>query len=147
MAASVAPESGCPFSIRKKTAAVHEDQQTISPAKDSVVASSFETQENVEIKPFSAIPTAKRLPLVGTMLDILEHGGAAKVHKYIDMRHKQLGDIFREKLGDTEAVMVSSKDLASEVYLNEGKYPEHLIPDPWLIYNKMRNIHRGLFFL
>lgn len=148
VAASVAPEAACPFSLRNKTAAVHEEQQTtISRAKDNAVANSFEAEEYVEIKPYSAIPTATGLPLVGTTLSILKHGGAAKMHEYIDMRHKQLGPIFKERLGHVEAVAVASKDLASDVYVNEGRYPQHLVPEPWLIYNKMRGIQRGLFFM
>lgn len=98
-------------------------------------------------KPYTDIPTAKGLPLVGTMLSIVKHGGASKMHEYINMRHKQLGPIFKEKLGVVEAVAVSSKDLASTVYLNEGRYPQHMVPKPWLIYNQMRGIQRGLFFM
>lgn len=142
MAASVAPEAGCPFAIRNKTGAVHEEQQTISPAKDNVVANSSEL-----IKPYEAIPSATGLPIVGTDLSILMHGGAAKMHEYVDMRHRQLGPIIKEKLGPVEAVAVSTKDLASVVFLNEGRYPKHLVPEPWIIYNKTRGIKRGLFFL
>ena len=113
--------------------------------KDNAVA--LDTEQYSDVKPYSAIPTATGLPIVGTTLSILRHGGAAKLHEYIDMRHKQLGPIFKEKLGPVEAVAVSSKDLAMDVYAKEGRYPQHLVPEPWLIYNKMRGIQRGLFFM
>lgn len=127
VAAPAAPvvEPGCPFVLRNRDG----------------------TADNPNLKPYEAIPTAKALPLVGTTLSIVRHGGAAKMHEYIDMRHRQLGPIFREKLGPVEAVAVSSKELASTVYLNEGRYPQHMVPEPWLIYNQMRGIQRGLFFM
>lgn len=70
-----------------------------------------------------------------------------RLHKYIDKRHKQLGPIFREKLGSTETVFLSSPNLMRSVFLHEGQYPMHPLPDAWLVYNKKHNCKRGLFFM
>ncbi|XP_055849317.1 cytochrome P450 315a1, mitochondrial isoform X2 [Episyrphus balteatus] len=69
------------------------------------------------------------------------------LHKYIDKRHQQFGHIFREKLGTQEAVFVSSANLMRSVFLYEGQYPTHPLPDSWVLYNKLHNCKRGLFFM
>lgn len=34
------------------------------------------------------------------------------------------------------------------LFLNlEGKYPTHLLPDPWILYEKLYGNRRGLFFM
>ncbi|XP_013775772.1 cytochrome P450 315a1, mitochondrial-like [Limulus polyphemus] len=98
-------------------------------------------------KPYEHIPSPKGLPLVGTMFDLLCSGGAPKIHEYCDKRHKELGSIYREKLGAVEAVFVAEGELIQRVYQNEGRYPMHLVPEPWLIYNEINGIRRGLFFM
>ncbi|XP_076335674.1 cytochrome P450 315a1, mitochondrial-like [Tachypleus tridentatus] len=98
-------------------------------------------------KPYDHIPSPKGLPLVGTIFDLLYSGGAPKIHEYCDKRHKELGSIYREKLGAVEAVFVAEGELIQRVYQNEGRYPMHLVPEPWLIYNEINGIQRGLFFM
>lgn len=70
-----------------------------------------------------------------------------RLHKYIDMRHRQLGPIFREPLGPVDGVFISSPDLIRQIFLYEGKYPKHPLPDAWLLYNEIHNCKRGLFFM
>ena len=51
--------------------------------------------------------------------------------------------------------MISSKlnksqtyfSLNTQVYQFEGKYPQHMVPEPWIIYNEIYGIKRGLFFM
>lgn len=126
---AAAPAAECPFGFRQKV-----EQQR-------------EEGGGAALKPYLAIPSAKGLPVLGTTLEILKHGGAAKMHEYCDMRHKQLGSIFREKLGPVEAVVVGDKELISSVYNSEEQYPRHMVPEPWLIYNQKKGIERGLFFM
>ncbi|KAI8436883.1 hypothetical protein MSG28_010330 [Choristoneura fumiferana] len=73
----------------------------------------------------------------------------ATLHEYIDKRHKQLGPIFYEKLeGDTKLVFVSDPMLIKSVFLSlEGKYPAHILPEPWVLYEKFYGSKRGLFFM
>ncbi|KAH8294740.1 hypothetical protein KR018_002386, partial [Drosophila ironensis] len=94
------------------------------------------------------IPRVKGLPVVGTLLDLIAAGGATHLHKYIDARHRQYGPIFRERLGGTQdAVFVSSATLMRGVFLHEGQYPQHPLPDAWTLYNQQHACQRGLFFM
>ncbi|XP_059217921.1 cytochrome P450 315a1, mitochondrial [Stomoxys calcitrans] len=94
------------------------------------------------------IPEVKGLPLVGTLFDLLAAGAAPKLHIYIDKRHGQYGDIFRERLGGTQdAIFVSSANLMRSVFQHEGSYPKHPLPDAWILYNQKHNCQRGLFFM
>ncbi|KAH8336493.1 hypothetical protein KR074_001276, partial [Drosophila pseudoananassae] len=105
----------------------------------------------LELQPvpkFIPIPRVKGLPIVGTLLDLIAAGGAMHLHKYIDARHRQYGPIFRERLGGTQdAVFVSSANLMRGVFLHEGQYPQHPLPDAWTLYNQQHACRRGLFFM
>ncbi|KAM7362660.1 cytochrome P450 family protein sad isoform 1-T2 [Cochliomyia hominivorax] len=94
------------------------------------------------------IPEAKGLPLVGTIFDLIAAGGAPKLHFYIDQRHKQYGHIFREHLGGSqEGIFMSSANLMRSVFVHEGTYPRHPLPEAWLLYNQEHKCQRGLFFM
>ncbi|CAH2096099.1 unnamed protein product [Euphydryas editha] len=95
------------------------------------------------------IPRPKSLPIIGTKLDLIIGGSGKKLHEYIDNRHKQLGPIFAERLsGSTELVFISDPVLIKSLFMNlEGKYPIHLLPDPWTLYEKIYGSQRGLFFM
>lgn len=84
---------------------------------------------------------------IGTGLDVLQSGGASQIHRYIDERHRQLGPIFRERLGHVEAVWLSDSNLYRHVYLNEGKCPQVMLPQPWTLFNHKHGYQRGLFFM
>lgn len=66
---------------------------------------------------------------------------------FIDERHRMLGPIFREPMGPEEAVFVSSPELMRAVFLYEGKYPKHPLPEAWMLYNQEYGCKRGLFFM
>ncbi|KAI4464268.1 cytochrome p450 family 4 [Holotrichia oblita] len=93
------------------------------------------------------IPSPKGLPLVGTTLSLIAAGSAPKLHQYIDSRHKELGPIFRDKIGPVSAIFISDPDYMRAVFNNEGKHPTHVLPEPWIVYNKIHGCTRGLFFM
>ncbi|XP_023938528.2 cytochrome P450 315a1, mitochondrial [Bicyclus anynana] len=95
------------------------------------------------------MPHAKSLPIIGTRLDFFAAGGGLRLHEYIDSRHKQLGNIFAERLaGSIELVFISDPLLMKSLFINmEGKYPMHILPDPWVLYEKIYGSQRGLFFM
>nr|BAN66313.1 cytochrome P450 315A1 [Mamestra brassicae] len=95
------------------------------------------------------MPRPKSLPLLGTKLEFIVAGSGTKLHEYADSRHKQLGSIYCEKLGgNTELVFVSDPTLIKTLLLNlEGKYPVHILPEPWEVYEKLYGSKRGLFFM
>lgn len=70
-----------------------------------------------------------------------------RIHKFIDNRHKELGPIFKEKLGKDNCVFMSSASLMTKVFSHEGQHPKHPIPDAWELYNSKHNCQRGLFFM
>ncbi|XP_045447893.1 cytochrome P450 315a1, mitochondrial [Melitaea cinxia] len=91
----------------------------------------------------------KPLPIIGTKLDLILGGSGKKLHEFIDNRHKQLGPIYAERLvGSAELVFISDPVLIKSLFMNlEGKYPIHLLPEPWTVYEKIHGSHRGLFFM
>ncbi|XP_067011206.2 cytochrome P450 315a1, mitochondrial [Anabrus simplex] len=93
------------------------------------------------------MPSPRGLPLVGTTLALIAAGSAPKVHEYIDMRHKQLGPVFRDTIGTVDAVFVANADEMRRLFSLEGKYPTHVLPEPWVLYNQMFGCKRGLFFM
>ncbi len=94
------------------------------------------------------MPTPKGLPILGTSLELLVNSrGGQKLHEYVDWRHKQLGPIFKECLGPIIPVFLSDAEEIRKVFANEGKCPRHVLPDCWLLYNKMKNYKRGLYFM
>ena len=44
-------------------------------------------------------------------------------------------------------MFVSCPELCERIFSSEGKYPVHLVPEPWTIYLQKRNKKRGLFFM
>nr|UUA80965.1 shadow [Chilo suppressalis] len=95
------------------------------------------------------MPHPRELPLFGTKLSLLAAGSGSKLHEYIDNRHKHLGPIFYERLGGaSRLVFISDPALMKTLFLNlEGKYPAHLLPEPWLLYEQLYGAKRGLFFM
>ncbi|XP_025424784.1 cytochrome P450 315a1, mitochondrial isoform X2 [Sipha flava] len=93
------------------------------------------------------IPIVKGLPVVGTIFSILLAGGGRKLHEYIDKRHQQYGSVFREKLGPLDAVWISDPLDMKLLFAQEGKYPQHMLPEAWLLYNDTYGQQRGLYFM
>lgn len=95
----------------------------------------------------SQIPQPQTLPIIGSTLALLLSGGSAKLHEYIDKRHQQLGNIFIDQLGPTKCVFILDPNDMRKVFNNEGKYPAHIYPEAWKLYNQLKNCERGLFFM
>lgn len=100
-----------------------------------------------KLLPFHSIPSPKGLPLVGTLWDVIRAGGVSQIHLYINERHRQLGPIFREKLGHVEAVWLADPALYQQVFQAEGAYPRPMLPESWTIFNRKHSYKRGLFFM
>lgn len=59
-----------------------------------------------------------------------------------------MGKIFIENFGTTDLLFVSDAELIRNLFLSlEGKYPRHILPDPWLLYEKLYGQKRGLLFM
>ncbi|XP_063383879.1 cytochrome P450 315a1, mitochondrial [Cydia fagiglandana] len=106
-------------------------------------------RQTVHDKSIDDMAHPKCLPLLGTKLDLMLAGGGTMLHEYIDKRHKELGPIFYEKLGcNTKLVFISDPLMIKTVFLSlEGKYPMHILPEPWVLYEKLYGSKRGLLFM
>nr|ARN17927.1 cytochrome P450-4 [Cephus cinctus] len=93
------------------------------------------------------MPEPKGLPVLGTIVDLIISGGAAKLHLYNDKRHAELGPIYRERIGSVKAVFINSPDEFRRVFRLEGPKPIHFLPEAWTLYNEIRKCKRGLFFM
>lgn len=112
----------------------------------SSVTKATNAKHGTNIRAFNDIPCAKRWPF-GNKMDLLLAGFRNNFHEHIDRRHRQLGPIFRERLGPVEAVFIMAPDLIRDVFQYEGKYPQHPLPEAWNLYNRIHNCKRGLFFM
>ncbi|XP_076653765.1 cytochrome P450 family protein sad isoform X1 [Halictus rubicundus] len=92
-------------------------------------------------------PEPRGLPLFGTFFSFLLAGGAKRQHEYVDRRHKQLGPVYRERLGPITAVFVNSPEEFRRIFRIEGPAPKHFLPEAWTLYNDIRKCRRGLLFM
>eukprot|EP00058_Branchiostoma_floridae_P024228 XP_002609718.1 hypothetical protein BRAFLDRAFT_102467 [Branchiostoma floridae] len=73
--------------------------------------------------------------------------GVGKLHeRHLDL-HRQYGDICREKLLGREIVHVFSREIAQEVFMQEGRYPGRTVIEPDALYRTTRGIPLGLLSL
>jgi ecdysteroid 2-hydroxylase len=96
---------------------------------------------------FASLPHPRGLPVVGTTLSLLMAGSTPQLHRYCDARHAQLGPVYRETIGPVDAVFVADPIEMRRVFQHEGRYPRHLLPDAWMLYNELYGCKRGLFFM
>jgi len=93
------------------------------------------------------IPIVKGLPVVGTIFSIIAAGGGRKLHEYIDKRHQHYGPVFKEKLGSIDAIWISNPLDIKLLFAQEGRFPRHILPEAWLLYNETYGQQRGLYFM
>lgn len=105
------------------------------------------TEKNIKIELKKSIPSVKGLPLIGTAFSIMAAGGGRKLHEYIDKRHQQYGPVFREKLGSVDAIWICNPLDMKLLFAQEGKFPQHILPDAWLLYNNTFGQQRGVYFM
>ncbi|XP_035723788.1 cytochrome P450 315a1, mitochondrial-like isoform X1 [Vespa mandarinia] len=92
-------------------------------------------------------PKPKGFPVFGTIFEFLTTGGAKTLHEYVDRRHKELGPIYRERIGPIMAIFVNSPQEYRRIFRLEGPMPKHFLPEPWVLYNELRSLQRGLLFM
>ncbi|XP_034252654.1 cytochrome P450 315a1, mitochondrial [Thrips palmi] len=85
---------------------------------------------------------------MGMPLPLFE-GGHSKLHLYVDEQHRDLGDVFQDQIApDSESIVfVADPVEMRRTFGLEGKYPLHLVPESWTVYNKAYGCQRGLFFM
>ncbi|XP_023288664.1 cytochrome P450 315a1, mitochondrial [Orussus abietinus] len=93
------------------------------------------------------MPEARGLPIFGTIFSLAASGWAGRLHEYVDERHKELGPVFRDRIGPVRAVFVNSPKEFLRIYRLEGPTPRHFLPEAWVLYNDVRRLRRGLLFM
>ncbi|RWS29023.1 cytochrome P450 315a1-like protein [Leptotrombidium deliense] len=134
-------EQRCPFSGDTSTTTL------VDTEIDGHVNGHFDA---VNAKQFEQIPTPYSIKFIGSSVAVMQNGGAEYLHEYVDRRHKQLGPIFKDRtsvLNSTDIVFIADNKMMQSVYVNEGKHPMHLVPESWTLYNHLKNVRRGLFFM
>ncbi|XP_063221088.1 cytochrome P450 315a1, mitochondrial [Bacillus rossius redtenbacheri] len=93
------------------------------------------------------MPRPRGLPLVGSTLELLAAGGYTRLHEFVHRRHAALGPVFQDAVGPATVVFVSDAKEMRRVFSLEGKHPSHVLPEAWLLYNRLYGAKRGLFFM
>jgi len=99
------------------------------------------------LRTFEDVPSPRGLPGLGSNISRMLAGGAPKLHKYVDDCHRQLGPIFKDTLGPVTALFLSDPNHMRKVFSVEGKYPLHVLPHPWILYDQLFKPKRGVFFM
>lgn len=92
-------------------------------------------------------PEPRGIPVFGTLLSFILSGGPKRQHEYVHRRHKELGPVYRERLGPVTAVFVNSIQEYRRIFRLEGSAPKHFLPEAWTLYNEIRKCRRGLLFM
>ena len=97
-------------------------------------------------KPFSAIPSPKRIPLIGMSSDFMKFSPSKAVHS-VNQRVEKLGKIYREKLfpGLPEFLFVLDPEDVAKVFRADGRHPRRFTISEWTDTKKELNIPVGLF--
>ena len=97
-------------------------------------------------KPFSAIPSPKRIPLIGMSSDFLKLSPSNLV-QLVYKRVEKLGKIYREKSipGLPEFLFVLDPEDVAKVFRADGRHPRRFPISEWTDVRKELNIPIGLF--
>lgn len=123
----------------------HQKSNSRSSSVIKCLPSSKTDSQQQQLK--KSLPELRGLPIIGFLQFLLESRGGRKLHEYVDGKHRQLGPIYRSKVGPVSAVFISSPNLYRSVFSLEGQTPKHFIPEAWLLYNKIRECKRGVLFM
>lgn len=124
-----------------------QPQPKSHPAADHTSDQASDTPADfATAKPFSAIPTPKRIPLIGMSRDFMKFSPAETVRN-VRQRVEELGKIYREKLvpGLPEFVFVLDPEDVAKVFRADGRHPQRFPISEWTTVRKELNIPIGLF--
>ncbi|XP_003704053.2 cytochrome P450 family protein sad isoform X1 [Megachile rotundata] len=147
----------CSYAGASRTSRI-DDPSDISKSTDDTCRSKTEIAGKSRDRKYATMATATGnvlqeapepwgLPVFGTLFEFLFFGGPKKQHEYVDKRHRELGPVYRERLGPITAVFVNSPDEYRKIFRLEGAAPKHFLPETWTLYNEIRKRRRGLLFM
>ena len=118
-----------------------KDQPPDHTPSPSETASDFATA-----KPFSAIPSPKRIPLIGVSRDFMKF--STRIFS-VYQRVEKLGKLYREKLvpGLPEFVFTLDPEDVAKVFRADGRHPRRFPISEWADVRKQLNIPIGFSLL
>ncbi|XP_069476763.1 1,25-dihydroxyvitamin D(3) 24-hydroxylase, mitochondrial-like [Ambystoma mexicanum] len=139
------PAAAAPFSpVRSLSACIHSQAfQHPQPSLDARPDALCPAQH----LPFSSLPGPADWPGVGSLLNVLWHGGLKNQHEIMFQNHKKYGKIFRMNLGTFKSVQIGDPALVESFFRSESKYPKRLEIKPWKMYRDYRGEAYGLLTL
>lgn len=150
--------SGCDCTGASQASRI-DDPSDISKSIDGANKSNIKTTEKSRDRKLATVvttasksvireaPEPRGIPVFGTLLSFILSGGPKKQHEYVHRRHKELGPVYRERLGPVTAVFVNSIHEYRRIFRLEGSAPKHFLPEAWTLYNEIRKCRRGLLFM
>ncbi|XP_039449492.1 cytochrome P450 315a1, mitochondrial isoform X3 [Culex pipiens pallens] len=109
--------------------------------------------------PFERLPGPWALPVLGPINDAVRLGNPKtflivfhqhqlfSLHLTVSNYHRKFGPIFRIKISQANAVFIKDPEMMRSVFVYEGKYPKHPLPESWTYFNQKHKCKRGLFFM
>ncbi|GBM75806.1 hypothetical protein AVEN_105726-1 [Araneus ventricosus] len=104
-------------------------------------SSTVRTENDLQVKPFSEIPSLPSLPILGASWHYMPIIGKYRLdeqHKANVEKRRQYGDIFREKIGKLDIVVSFSAEDMRQISINEGRHPFRVKFDSVVTYRKSR---------
>ena len=97
-------------------------------------------------KPFDAIPSPKRIPLIGMSSDFMKFSPSQAV-QLVHKRVEKFGRIYREKFvpGLPEFLFVLDPEDVAKVFRADGRHPRRFPISEWTDIRKELNLPIGLF--
>ncbi|XP_043787940.1 cytochrome P450 315a1, mitochondrial isoform X1 [Apis laboriosa] len=149
---------GCGYAGASQTSRI-DDLSDISKSTDGGNRSKIEITEKLRDRNYGTVavatsgsilqemPEPRGIPVFGTLFSFILSGGPKKQHEYVDKRHKELGPVYKERIGPTTAIFVNSIHEFRRIFRLEGSTPKHFLPEAWTLYNEIRKCRRGLLFM
>ncbi|XP_014662626.1 PREDICTED: 1,25-dihydroxyvitamin D(3) 24-hydroxylase, mitochondrial-like [Priapulus caudatus] len=97
--------------------------------------------------PFSKIPGPKGAPLIGSLVDALRNGVLGKTHEFFQLRHRQYGPIYKERIGGYTCVGLNDPLDAERLFRVEGRYPRRVDMVAWEMHRRHSNREAGILVL
>ena len=131
----------CNSAVQPKPGGINSASQNPTPSAHSESGSDYSTA-----KPFEAIPTPERIPLLGFSRDFAKFS-PSKIGQVIQERAKRFGKLYREKMlpGLPEFLFVLDPEDVAKVFRADGRHPMRFPITEWTDVRNEHDIPLGLF--
>lgn len=140
------PSTNCRWLLTVSSVRHASETAQPRPQENSTDPQSCSEVEYTQAKPFDAIPTPKRIPVLNISRDFVKFTPSRAV-QFVQERVQQYGKLFREKSapGLPEFLFVLDPEDVAKVFRADGRYPRRFPLWEWIVVRKQFNIPIGLF--